>query len=136
MQKLLKLQKIFLAQLVVLKYIYHMEFRAKVYLKQQSFSVSSKFQHSYANLCKNIKVTKYLLAQIVALKQIYKMQLRAKLYLKQQSFSAGFKSQKLLCTGYKWVTALDFAPHFTSCWPDRFCLIFSFPFLGLFYMRN
>ena len=32
-QKVLKLQKIFLAQLVALKYIYNMEFRAKLYLK-------------------------------------------------------------------------------------------------------
>ena len=32
-QKVLKLKKIFLAQLVALKYIYNMEFRAKFYLK-------------------------------------------------------------------------------------------------------
>ena len=32
-QKLFKLQKLFLAQLVALKFIYNMEFRAKFYLK-------------------------------------------------------------------------------------------------------
>ena len=42
MQKLLKLQKIFLAQFVALNQIYNMEFRAKLYLKYQARSTRSK----------------------------------------------------------------------------------------------
>ena len=80
-QKVLKLQKIFLAQLVALKFIYNMEFRAKFYLKQQSFCYHkvlnfNPFMQIYAKL---FKLQKDFLAQFVALKQMYKMQFRAKL---------------------------------------------------------
>ena len=58
MQKLSKLQKIFLFQLVALKYIYNMKFRAKLYLKYQSFSVSFKFQPFNAKLQIYAKILK------------------------------------------------------------------------------
>ena len=51
--KTIKVTKIFLAQLVALKYIYNMKLRAKLNLKQKSFSASFKFKPFNANLCKN-----------------------------------------------------------------------------------
>ena len=106
--KIIRLQKIILAQFVALKQIYKMQFRAKLYLKQHSFSTISKSQPFYANLCKKLKIMKSFLAQFVALKQIYKMQFRAKLYLKQQSFSASFKFQPFYANLCKNTIAIKF----------------------------
>ena len=48
MQSLLRLQTHFLTQFVALKYIYKMQFRAKLYLKYLSFCKIFKFQPIYA----------------------------------------------------------------------------------------
>ena len=108
-----------------------MQFRAKLYLKKQSFCTSFKFQPFYANLCKNNQNYKKFF-----LPSLWPLNISIRCSSELSSISNSKRILKDLnlvdtencvqCTAYERVTTIDLSHRFTSCRPkNRYIKLFS-----------